>query len=64
MTFLKLSSLVLKCALSRIIVLCAVAAPALMSQAAVSVSDGDVEHPERALGLDFSLPEEQGKDKG
>lgn len=22
------------------------------------------EHPERALGLDFSVPEEQGKDKG
>lgn len=28
-----------------------------------SLQDSHEEHPERALGLDFSLPEEQGKDK-
>lgn len=39
-------------------------APAPMQQTAVSVIDGDADHPERALGLDFSLPEEQGKDRG
>ena len=39
-------------------------APAPMPRTAVAVSDGDAAHPERALGLDFSLPEEQGKDRG
>ena len=38
-------------------------APAPMPQAAVAVRVDDAAHPERALGLDFSLPEEQGKDK-
>jgi hypothetical protein len=32
-----------------------------VSQMAVAVSDGEAAHSERALGLDFSLTEEQGK---
>ena len=32
-------------------------------QAKVATLPVDDSHPERALGLDFSLPEEQGKDK-
>nr|WP_290441787.1 MULTISPECIES: class I SAM-dependent methyltransferase [unclassified Cobetia] len=38
-----------------------VVVPAPMPGTAVAVHDDDT-HPERALGLDFSLPEEQGKD--
>lgn len=34
-------------------------APAPMPQAAVAESGGDAAHPERSLGLDFSLPEER-----
>ena len=30
----------------------------------LGVSQSENTHPERALGLDFSLPEEQGKDRG
>lgn len=33
-------------------------------QATVAALPADDRHPERALGLDFSLPEEQGKNKG
>ncbi|CAM3375937.1 class I SAM-dependent methyltransferase [Halomonas lysinitropha] len=40
-----------------------VVAPAPMPQTAVAGSADDAAHPERALGLDFSLPEDQGKDK-
>ncbi|MGP9574064.1 class I SAM-dependent methyltransferase [Halomonas sp. AOP42-D2-25] len=40
-----------------------VVAPAPMPQAEGAVRASDVGHPERALGLDFSLPEEQDKDK-
>lgn len=32
-------------------------------QATAATLPADDRHPERALGLDFSLPEEQGKDK-
>ncbi|MGP9535215.1 hypothetical protein ACT3RY_12370, partial [Halomonas sp. AOP42-E1-30] len=37
-------------------------APLPMSQAAVAVSADAAGHPERAIGLDFSLPEERKKD--
>ncbi|MGO3863325.1 MAG: class I SAM-dependent methyltransferase [Halomonas sp.] len=40
-----------------------VVAPAPMPQTGVAVRAGDAGHPERAFGLDFSLPEEQDKDK-
>lgn len=33
-------------------------------QATAATLPVDDRHPERALGLDFSLPEEQGKDRG
>lgn len=33
------------------------------AQATAATLPADDRHPERALGLDFSLPEEQGKDK-
>lgn len=38
-----------------------VVAPAPMPQTAVAVSAGDAARPERALGLDFSLPEERAE---